>query len=308
MTPKLSLLAILSAGIPGCSSFCHPSPHRSSHIAFRSSRSHVLFNNEVVREGIISETTPADDDGNNDGRIEFWLDLRGTSITPKTALELWDAEAQDANKKDANPSFSPPFSKFLVSFNDKQPTDSTQGNVMMVEEDGESFNSISTKQPFSFGSIVHLEASQSTSMPILPDPLPLIDKYSSGESTMLDTNAWRKAHEDEKLGLLFPLVELITSMPQHLNNNQRILGWTCCSESEIIKSAMWIQCRGGRGGSEGRTKTLESGIVIVDEDGVNESGLGNGCSTRFVILIPYDVGLLKTAASLLQDGDDDRDN
>ena len=232
-------------------------------------------------------------------KMEVWLDLRGTSITPKAALELWRAEVQGDVQLEDEVTAAPisiPFTKCLIS-SDAQYSYTIEADVMIVDKNGVLFSPTSShEQSISIGQIVTLESSQNH-MPTLPDPLPLIDKYSNGEWILLDTNAWKKINGDKKLAALFPVAELIISMEPSGSGGK--IGWTCHTKNEVAKSVMWIKSHEKKG-SMMSAKTLESGIMIPCEKNTNTP---NSNSTDFIIVIPYDSGLLRTATSFIEDGD-----
>ncbi|KAL7514538.1 hypothetical protein ACHAXN_013337 [Cyclotella atomus] len=290
MKPNHQLSLILAASIHLCSPFS-PTPTNN--------RMHSYLYNDLLQDGTVPEVIQ--NIAKIDHKIEVWLDLRGTSITPKTALELWQVEMQDEQLDQVQV----PFAKCLISHNERDSSALSNGNgeidVIMVGTDGCSFRSISD-QSASIGQIINLESSQSSYMPILPDPLPLVDAYSNGQWILLDTNSWKKIDESEKLSSLFPLAELIISMDQPGSNGR--IGWTCHTKSEVIKSAMWIQCQGMKGSSGAPTKTLDSGIIVPGESSYAPSQQTTG-GTKFVILVPYDVGLLRTTMSFIYDNDAD---
>ena len=92
-----------------------------------------------------------------------------------------------------------PFTTCLIS-SDAQYSSTPEVDVMIVDKDGVLIRPVSSaEQPTtSIGQVVTLDSSQNH-MPTLPDPLPLIDKYSNGEWILLDTNAWKKISEDKKI-------------------------------------------------------------------------------------------------------------
>jgi hypothetical protein len=289
MTPNHELsLMILGASIHLCSPFSSIPPNR---------RIHSQLYNDILHDGMIPESIQSIT--NTDHKIEVWLDLRGTSITPKTALELWQVEVQD----ELLDQVQLPFTKCLISYTGRDSSALSNGeiDVLMIDQDGCTFKSILDPSA-SIGQIIHLKSSQSSYMPILPDPLALIDSYSNGQWILLDTNSWKKIDESEKLGSLFPVAELITSMDQTGSNGR--IGWTCHTKSEVIKSAMWMQCQSMKGSSVSPTKTLDSGIIVLGEmsDAPSQQTTSD---SKFVIVVPYDVGLLRTAMSFISDNDTD---
>lgn len=267
------------------------------------------YSNSQLRSDIMRDETSSDimigaasSSSSSSSKMEVWLDLRGTSITPKAALELWRAEVQDDMQLEDEVTAAPisiPFTKCLISSN-AQYTSTPEVDVVIVDKNGVLFSPTSShEQSTSIGQIVTLESSQNH-MPTLPDPLPLIDKYSNGEWILLDTNAWKKINGDKKLAALFPVAELIISMEPSGSGGK--IGWTCHTKNEITKSSMWIKSHEKKGSSGMMSaKILESGIMIPREKNTNTP---NSNSTDFIIVIPYDSGLLRTASSfILEDGD-----
>jgi hypothetical protein len=134
-------------------------------------------------------------------------------------------------------------------------------------------------------------------MPQLPDPLPAIEVASNGQWIALDTNGWKEVAEEERISMLLPLVELISSAASGSGG----IGLTCHTNNEVVKAAMFIQsltndARGGRGGT---TKTLDSGIVVPDDDA--ESVTKNSANTNFALILPCDMALLRTTKLLFGD-------
>mmetsp|Transcript_24828 Transcript_24828/g.44656 ORF Transcript_24828/g.44656 Transcript_24828/m.44656 type:complete len:370 (+) Transcript_24828:37-1146(+) len=281
------------------------------------------------------------------GVVELWLDLRGTSLTPKAVLKLWHLEERQNNQQQPLENNNDttadsllakaPFVKCLMSpnekFRDSPPQKNNNENeqhidvLFVAEKDGGDMNYLlrqanrspsSTSAPDSIiGRILSLQAS-SSSMPILPDPLPAMEVASKGQWIILDTNGWKKIAEDDRISNVLSLAGLISSG----SNSGGGIGLTCHTNNEVVKAAMFIQSMtnnggGGGGGGNTRTKTLESGIVIPDDDDDDaemSSGSGSGIRksgkrTNFAIIVPYDVGLLQTATLLLDDNcaDEDRD-
>ena len=108
---ELSLIhtIILSCIIIACSGF-HP--------LFVSTWSRLQLTHSLIsnyRRSVIHTAIKSSDDIGNtysidkqsEKNLQLWIDLRGTSLTPKTALELWSLE--DDNNNNA------PFTKCLVS-------------------------------------------------------------------------------------------------------------------------------------------------------------------------------------------------
>ncbi|KAL7474949.1 hypothetical protein ACHAW6_000889 [Cyclotella cf. meneghiniana] len=301
---KILLISISAVSIPtGCSPFCFPLKASSASL-LPPNRGSVHLNNEMQQTEITGGILQSYDRSDTDERIELWLDLRGTTITPKMAIEMWKTEIEDGQMEHEHPGPSPnaPFSKCLISFDERQQIEFTiedtlcSMDVLMVGRDGYSFKSIYAQPSDLIGTIVSLKSSQSTAMPLLPDPLSLIEKYSNGEWILFDTKEWKKYGEDEKLGMLFPLVELVGSVDRNVNNGR--IGWTCHSRSEVIKSAMWKKCQ-----PDISTKTLDSGIVIPGDEIADGRVVQNDERTKYVITVPYDSGLLRAAMSLINDVD-----
>jgi len=245
----------------------------------------------MLRDEMTTEQTRGKSISNE--KIDIWLDLRRTSITPKMALELWQAEIQDA-QLDQGLSKKFPFTKCLVSHGEHNLDPSNDIDVIMMDKDESSFRFISPIQSASVGEIVSLESTQSNS-PVLPDPLPLMDKFSNKQWIILDTNAWKKIDEVGKLDSIFPLIELITSTKARDKNGR--IGWTCHSKNEVIKSAMWIRYQTNI--SERNIKTLPSGIIIPGDTVANAPAPQDSDNAMFVIVVPYDVGILRTAMSFV---------
>lgn len=260
----------------------------------------------------------------NLGCFELWLDLRGTSLTPKAAAELWDLEERQSNSMQQQPlernsndreltMARAPYVKCLVSSTEKSQVGYTpqnddelypNSNVLLIAEfdDGGDMKSISqmTSETTSksIGRIQSLQAS--SSMPILPDPLPAIDVASKGQWVILDTDGWKKFDEEERSSMALPLMGLIHSGSLGSSTSGGGVGLTCYTPSEVVKTAMFIEsiANGGGGGSAGQTKTMESGIVIPDSDAVKSPVL---CNAKFAIIVPFDIGLLRTAKLLVSD-------
>ena len=278
-----------------------------------------------------SSALPVNDNRNSNNGVEIWLDLRGTSLSPSTALELWDLEHDDMQQK-AN---TVPFTKCLVSsssnnnnnsHNDKQLLQNN--NIHVLVDDTASGQSSAA----AWGKILPLQTSskqqQSTPIPILPDPLPAMELISQGKWIVLDTTQdWKKVEEEERLSFLLPLADLISSGAvtgvQGGDNGSGSgsgsgggIGLTCHTKNEVVKVAMWIQsitnrCNNGSGDGGGknvRTKTLENGLVIPDNDNdvsmdvqhlQQQFGTTRQARLQYAIVVPYDVGLIKTASMLL---------
>lgn len=296
-----------------------PSPNR---VLTRSTKSSItdtdyssIYNLE--EECDISSNHLVDDNCSNNNGVEIWLDLRGTSLSPSTALELWEIEQQQDGVT------AVPFAKFLVS----PPSDSSNNNNNNSQKSWQSNNNRmnvlvasgndqiimeSSQKTSSWGKILPLESS-AQSIPILPDPLPAMDIISQGKWIILDTTrGWKKVEEEERLSFLLPLAELISSgaIPSTggEGNDGGGIGLTCHTKNEVVKVAMWIQSitnnRSSTGQKSVRTKTLENGLVIPDNDDLDASdelkfGRKDSQGLQYAIVVPYDVGLLKTASMLL---------
>lgn len=261
-----------------------------------------------------------DDNCSNNG-VEIWLDLRGTSLSPSTALELWEIEQQQDGAT------AVPFTKCLVS----SPSDSSSNNNnsnspqksnnnrmnVLVAAGNDQIVMESSQTSSSWGKILPLETS-SQSIPMLPDPLPAMDIISQGKWIILDTTrGWKKVEEEERLSFLLPLAELISSGAIPSTGGEGGggggIGLTCHTKNEVVKVAMWIRSitnnRSSTGQKSVRTKTLDSGLVIPDNDDFDASSASDELKLgrrndsqgglQYAIVVPYDVGLLKTASMLL---------
>jgi hypothetical protein len=242
--------------------------------------------------------------------VEIWLDLRGTSLSPSTALELWEIEQQQDGAT------AVPFTKCLVSppsdisnnnnSNSPQKSNNNGMNVLLAAGNDQIIME-SSQTSSSWGKILPLETS-AQSIPMLPDPLPAMDIISQGKWIILDTTrGWKKVEEEERLSFLLPLAELISSgaIPAtggKGNGGGGGIGLTCHTKNEVVKVAMWIQSiTNNRSGQKSvRTKTLENGLVIPDDDDFDASvAFDSSQGLQYAIVVPYDVGLLKTASMLL---------
>eukprot|EP00578_Thalassiosira_sp_NH16_P015968 CAMPEP_0181116328 /NCGR_PEP_ID=MMETSP1071-20121207/21891_1 /TAXON_ID=35127 /ORGANISM="Thalassiosira sp., Strain NH16" /LENGTH=357 /DNA_ID=CAMNT_0023200563 /DNA_START=12 /DNA_END=1085 /DNA_ORIENTATION=+ len=331
--PQHALVVVLGLRVlKGCSSFQQQQPivfaawSRSRQFSTQKSISiHSTTIGNDVDEGIRNVNIRGNDsaqgsneDSNNVG-LELWLDLRGTSLTPNAALELWNLEEVQNNSyrrlhdDEVSPSLKAPFVKCLVSStntDDKTHGHTPQNNekfdhdmdVLLVAEggDGEDTAPIfhhanpplsSSKDPVLFGRVLSLQTSSST--PVLPDPLPLMDAISDGQCVILDTQGWKKIEEGERLRMASSIMELISS-----GAPGGTIGLTCHTKNDVAKAAMFIQtitgtCGGGMVNS--RTSTLDSGIVIVDEDGDSSNiSASDNAMHRFAIIVPYDMSLLQS--------------
>ena len=294
---------ILSYIIIGCSGF---QPHSISTWR-RSQLSHSLIS---IRRSVIYTISRDEDDISNaysrdqqssENNLQLWIDLRGTSLTPKTALELWSLE--DDNNA--------PFTTCLLSSIEKNAKDTSNNklDILLVEEsDTTNDMPIICQQKEHIGRILSLQTS-STSMPILPnDPLSAIDIVSKGQWLLIDTNDWKKVEEDERISMTLPLIDLISSGFTNDSSSGGGIGITCHTNNEVVKIAMYIQSIMNASGSSDNTKTitLDSGIVVPDttdneslsDDDTNHS---NSMKQKFAIIIPFDMELLRTAKLLFAD-------
>ena len=292
---------ILSYIIIGCSGF---QPHSISTWR-RSQLSHSLIS---IRRSVIYTISRDEDDISNaysrdqqssENNLQLWIDLRGTSLTPKTALELWSLE--DDNNA--------PFTTCLLSSIEKNAKDKSNNlDILLVEEydDARDDMPIISHQTEHIGRILSLQTS-STSMPVLPnDPLKSIDIVSKGQWLLIDTNQWKKVEEDERISMILPLIDLISSGFTNDTCNGGI-GVTCHTNNEVVKIAMHIQSMmNASGGSDNtKTRTLDSGIVVPDytdyesssDDDTNHSPM----KQIFAIIVPFDMELLRTAKLLFTD-------
>ena len=253
------------------------------------------------------------------GELELWIDLRGTSLTPKSALELWELEGNNqngcstSNGHDMDCLPRVPFVKCLLSSTEKLQdyTNSHLGILLVAndEEDDDMPTIYQQTDPSSkestIGKVLTLQRT-STSIPILPDPLPSIELVSRNQWVIIDTNNWKKINEEERIGMVLPMMELISSGFSTNNTGGDVggggVGITCHTKNEIVKAAMFIQSLTNGGGSERsartKTKTLDSGIVIpdVDDSEMNSLLLGNNTNQmqQFAIIVPFDMELLRT--------------
>ena len=263
-----------------------------------------------------------DPGGNKYSGLELWLDLRGTSLTPKTALELWDLEEHRCSNDYSEGFTNAPFVKCLVSSTEASVASPSQNSedeinqnidVLLIAEgpddDDMAFifqqsDSSTKSSPASvrIGRLLSLQAS--SSMPILPDPLPAMEIASNGQWIVLDTDGWKRIEEEERLRMALPLLELISSSASRSSGGGGI-GLTCHTNNEVVKAVMFIQSMTNGGGSDGRqvrTKTLKSGIVILEDDTVIALPSSIQSATHhFAIVVPYDIELLRTAKLLFAD-------
>ncbi|KAK1748303.1 hypothetical protein QTG54_000242 [Skeletonema marinoi] len=316
----------------GCLSFHIIQPHVTSKSS--TSSSSCLYSTkssadtEYVSPFNLEEFNNDSSLSNNDNNaVEIWLDLRG-SISPSTALELWDLECTDANYNNdgdgGGKKSGAPFTKCLVSPSDKSNSKSEkqmqlQNNIQVLVDNGTNNNhneQTTESTSSSWGKVLPLQTN-TQSMPILPDPLPAMEIISQGQYIILDTTkGWKKVEEEQRLSYLLPLAELISSGATTGGENgggSGGIGFTCLTKNEVVKVAMWIQSitnnnrsGDGGGGQNVRVKTLENGLVIpdYDDDDVTSDlqkqfGSSRQARLQYAIVVPYDVGLLKTASMLL---------
>ncbi|KAL7549751.1 hypothetical protein ACHAWF_013017 [Thalassiosira exigua] len=270
------------------------------------------------RDGVSRETRGG---GGRTSGVELWLDLRGTSLTPKTAMELWDLEdlpddaqhdqSDQLDQQHVYASSHAPFAKYFMSL-DKDCTNQNNGDggvgVLLLADDGdEDMRTITMRKSDGsldvVGRIISLQ--MSSSMPILPDPLPAMEAFSNGDWIVLDTSGWSKIAEEERMDMILPLAELISSgMPGSANGGG--IGLTCRTKNEVVKAAMFVQSMTNGGSGRGsNTKTLESGIVIPDDDLTVTEHTQQGNRIGFSLIVPYDMALLRTAMLLLGECQDD---
>ena len=247
--------------------------------------------------------------------LELWLDLRGTSLTPKTALQLWAMEGQKENI------YAPPVkilvSSMEMSYNSPSLDRYDDIDVLIVQErmnDDDDMQYIvqqKTDDPspsssnYCIGRILNLQTS--FSKPILPDPLPAMEHASNGQWIIIDTDGWKKIEADERLRMALPLLELIssssaTAASTKSASNRGGTGLTCQTNNEVVKTIMFIQSMMAGGGVDGRqvrTKTLTSGIVIPEDNTSIPSADNESTTHHFAIVVPYDIELLRTAQLLL---------
>jgi hypothetical protein len=283
---------------------------------------------QSIHDIIEIDSLPSVED--QDSGIELWLDIRGTSLTPKTALELWNLEenlnnlpqkgVDDNSAMERLPKL--PFHKCLVSSEDKfdaslpQKYDNQSLDVLFVSESTDDNQMPYIFQPMdpsetsptqSIGRLLPLQAS-SNNKPLLPDPLPAMKVVSSGQWIILDTEGWKKVAEEERLRMVLPLLELLS--PGVSSYDVGGIGMTCHTNNEIVRAVMFIQCMTSGGGSDGRnvrTTTLESGIVVPQHHEMNISSTtpsGAKWMRRFAIVVPCDLGLVQTAKLMLSNNNE----
>lgn len=284
--------------------------------------------------------SPSSDNNNNNRNsnngVEIWLDLRGTSLSPSSALEFWALEGQQQKQ-------TVPFTKCLVSSRSDNKNTLFQRNKMpcninvLVDDDENNGIILESASSSSWGKVLPLQSSVK-SIPILPDPLPAMDIILQGKWIVLDTTkGWKRVEEEERLSFLLPLAELISSGATTtvgvinggcFSSSSRSsrsgggggIGLTCHTKNEVVKVAMWIQSITKRfhdddddddGGDDGgggigqmslRTKTLDNGLIIPDDDDDDDDDVTTTTKIQgmqYAIVVPYDVELLKTASMLL---------
>ena len=327
----ISTLHIIMLCIPmkGCSAFCYQQNMFATSSLSRSKRlrsstyiySSTTSSSRSVDKSIIDDIIDDRDMNEGIGGLELWIDLRGTSLTPKTALELWELEGNNQNECSTSNSYDMdclprvPFVKCLVSSlvsSTEKLQDYTNSHldILLVandEEDGDMPTIYQQTDPSSkestIGKVLTLQRT-STSIPILPDPLPSIELVSRNQWVIIDTNNWKKINEEERIGMVLPMMELISSGFSTTNTCGGVggggIGITCHTNNEIVKAAMFIRSLTNGGGSERsartKTKTLDSGIVIPDDSEMNSLLLGNDTNQmqQFAIIVPFDMELLRT--------------
>lgn len=312
-------IIILLSGL-SCHSFQpqHPNSQSSSFASLYSTKSsdtdtnYQPFNLQEYEDS----SPPKENNENNHNGVEIWLDLRGTSLSPSTALELWELEQNDDYTNNIYEKLTVPFTKCLISndnINTEKELNAQHDNPIQVLVD---HSRGTQQQQQSWGQTLQLQINPQSSLPILPDPLPAMELVSQGQFVLLDTTAgWKKVEEEERLSYLLPLAELISSgaLPAAGGGAAGGIGFTCLTRNEVVKVAMWIQSvtnnTHGDGGTiqNVRVKTLDNGLVIPDynNDDVTAdlqqmSGTSRQAGIQYAIVVPYDVGLIKTASMLLR--------
>lgn len=323
----------------------------------RESRSRILHQSTADENSLRQIRTPDQDilarnKSSNEG-TELWLDLRGTSLTPTAALELWHLQERRNNDQEqplknndgtihyslmAKASFTKCLMSLEVNTRKAAPPQSSNKyelaiGVLVVAEnnDGGDMESIFLQPPGNhrrspsslsstrsdtplFGRVLALQAS--SSMPILPDPLPAMEVVSRGQWVILDTHGWKKVEEADRMSMALPLVELLSSgalsseSDSISGSSDGGIGLTCRTKNEVVQAAMFIQSLASGRGRNTHIKTLESGIVITDsiDDGADtpaaagRSRIQNSDkANNFAIIVPFDWELLQTATLLLGD-------
>jgi hypothetical protein len=306
---------ILIRFIPmGCSAFFH---HRSLR-PFSTVNHSITGAERSLNRTSVGKRVGTSQEHDPGGGLELWLDLRGTSLSPKTALELWDLEEHRGGESLSDRSPDAPFVKCLVSSADTTFASPSQNSdneidqnidVLLVTEGGDDEGMRFIVQQLDqsnvsicIGRLLSVQAS--SSMPILPDPLPAMEVASNGQWIVIDTNGWKKIDEGERLRMALPLFELISTSAAKSSCGGGI-GLTCHTNNEVVKAVMFIQSMTNCGGSNGiqmRTKTLLSGIVVPDDDTPTTRASTNPSTTRrFAIVVPYEMELLRTAKLLFAD-------
>ena len=212
------------------------------------------------------------------GLVDLWLDLRGTSLTPEAALELWSLEAGG----DGQDCSTAPFSRCLVS-----PGPSSHNEDVYVERiEGDKTWLYESSGTVAVGTVVNLETD--SSRPVLPDPLPLMDALSSDNWVLIDSRGWKKIDEDERVNTVLSLIELISGGS---TGSEGGIGLTCHSDSEIVNAMMRIHSLAGSRGMSCVAST-ESGLLVAGKDETPEH-------LKFALVLPFDLKLLKTAELLV---------
>ena len=226
---------------------------------------------------LVGRRKPTEEETGRAGLVDLWLDLRGTTLTPEAALELWSLEGGDG--RDCS---TAPFSRFIVS-----PGPSAQNEDVYVEQiEGDRTWLYQSSGTVAVGTVVNLETD--SSRPVLPDPLPLMDALSSDSWVLIDSHGWKKIDEDERLNTVLSLIELISGGSM---GSEGGIGLTCHSDSEIFNVMMRIQSLDGSRGTS-CVESTESGLLVVGEDDTPDH-------LRFAIVLPFDLKLLKTAELLV---------
>lgn len=241
-------------------------------------RQAALSISSTIQQGdtpdLVGRRDPTEEETEHAGLVDLWLDLRGTSLTPEAALELWSLEGGDG--QDCS---TAPFSRFIVS-----PGPSAQNEDAYVEQiEGDRTWLYRSSGTVAVGSVLNLETD--SSRPVLPDPLPLMDALASDNWVLIDSHGWKKIDEDERLNTVLSLIELISSGSM---GSEGGIGLTCHSDSEIVGV---IQSLVGSRGMRCVTST-ESGLLVAGEDETPDH-------LKFALVLPFDLKLLKTAELLI---------
>ena len=301
----------------GCTAFFHhrnlrPFPTVAHSTTGSSSAERSLHRTSIwKRVGSSQEHDPG-------GGFELWLDLRGTSLSPKTARELWDLEEHRGGESCWDRSPDAPFVKCLVSSADTSFASPSQNSddeltqkidVLVVRKGGDEEGMrciVQQPDPSNVSICVGrlLPVQVSLSMPLLPDPMPAMEAASNGQWIVIDTNGWKKIEEGERLRMALPLFELISTSSAQSSSGGGI-GLTCHTNNEVVKAVMFIQSMTNGGGGNGRqmrTKTLNSGIIVPDDDNPStRAGANLSKARRFAIVVPFEMELLRTAKLLFGD-------